>query len=171
MKIAIVEMSEPHHSFVIANWIMNYYELMHYPQPPKTAALLNHQAMIKRLGHLHGYVAVNAEDADQLVGFVASRGDMVHFIYVKELFRGLGVARALFEAAGRPNTYTHITRGLRERLPRSMVFNPYRFFLGDNYERPENHKHRDKQANQSRAGEACSIDPRDHYPDVNEQQI
>jgi hypothetical protein len=164
-------MSEPHHSFVIANWIMNYYELMHYPQPPKTAALLNHQAMIKRLGHLQGYVAVNAEDPDQLVGFVAARDDMIHFIYVKELFRGFKIARALYKAAGRPSTYTHITRGLRERLPRSMVYNPYRFFLGDNYERPENHKHRDKQANQSRASEARRINSRHDNSDAISEQV
>jgi GNAT superfamily N-acetyltransferase len=160
MKIKIIEMLEKHHSFVIANWIQQYWDLMHYPQPPKTATLVNHQRLIKgmdgRGSRLAGWVAVSSEDEDQYLGFIVSSGDYAHFIFVKDLFRGVGIGRALWTHAGEPRTYTHIVRGLRERLPRSFVFNPYPFTLGDSYVSTQGTKH----SHTGKASEARSIDPR-----------
>lgn len=72
-------------------------------------------------------MAVNSEDEDQYLGFIASEGDVIHFIYVKEVFRKLGIGRMLWEAAGKPKTYTHNIKNTKNLIDRSFVFNPYLF--------------------------------------------
>ncbi len=47
-------------------------------------------------------LAVNPDDDNQIIGFIAyeSSGPLLHYLFVKDLFRGEGVAKALLAFAG-----------------------------------------------------------------------
>ncbi len=79
-------------------------------------------------------VACNNTDIGQIYGYLCCEKVedtlVIHFIYVKETFRRLGVARMLLEAQGwgpkMPIFYTHKTRmtiALSDKFP--IVYNPY----------------------------------------------
>lgn len=51
-------------------------------------------------------IAHAPDDEESLYGFIASDGETLHYAYVKKPFRGLGIARALWVAAGAPRTCT-----------------------------------------------------------------
>jgi hypothetical protein len=76
-------------------------------------------------------VACNPDKPDQILGWlcyeVSARGDKcVHFVYVKDLFRKLGICRALFKTASiDPKSrfyYTHRTK--LARLFENAVYEP-----------------------------------------------
>lgn len=52
-------------------------------------------------------VACAPDDAWQILGWLAHEGATMHYCYVKRPFRRQGLARELFEAAGRPLLVTH----------------------------------------------------------------
>lgn len=125
MKIKAIPISEPHHPFVLANWLAQYRNNQYPPYPPAQEYFKHHQELAKK--HMSGWMAVNSEDEDQYLGFIASEGDVIHFIYVKEVFRKLGIGKMLWETAGKPKTYTHNMKTTKDLIDRSFVFNPYLF--------------------------------------------
>jgi GNAT superfamily N-acetyltransferase len=56
-------------------------------------------------------VTCAADDPDQILGFLVHEGPVVHYLYVKELFRRKGLATALLDSAQIPPVffYTHRT--------------------------------------------------------------
>jgi hypothetical protein len=86
----------------------------------------------------HGAVTIACRPAvrDGICGFAVTEQrdgvDLVHFVFVKERWRRLGVAALLLRPlADGPAFYTHLTRmasGLSK--PRTWSFNPYPFLRG-----------------------------------------
>lgn len=70
-------------------------------------------------------VACDPEDEDTLVGFVAFTGPELNYVYVKQAFRGMGVARQLLE--GVP-IVAYTFRSNNARPPKDWAFRP-RFTL------------------------------------------
>lgn len=81
---------------------------------------------------MSGVMAVNADDPEQFIGFACGDANTVHFVFVKEIFRGLGIGRLLYDAIGRPTQYSHYTKNAKH-LTRGMEFNPYTFYKGSNH--------------------------------------
>lgn len=86
-------------------------------------------------------VGVNPEDATQIYGYsvceVIDGVNVIHYVYVKELFRRLGIGRELVKACGidlkaSAACYTHRTP-LSYRIERNVnvVFHPYLLYAID----------------------------------------
>lgn len=54
------------------------------------------------LARAETWVAVSLEDASVIYAYLVHEANTLHYVYVKEGFRGFGIARALFESAGLP---------------------------------------------------------------------
>lgn len=71
-------------------------------------------------------VACDPKDQDSILGFAVTSGDELHFVYVRQDFRKLGVARALLEDLG-VKKFTFATRSGVVRLKpreRGWAFTP-----------------------------------------------
>lgn len=91
-------------------------------------------------------IACNAEDISQIYGYVAHESvedvPVIHFIYVKEIYRKFGVAKILLEALSvnkeTPLFYTHrtfISEALEKRY--KMVYNPYLSYYAYELSKPK----------------------------------
>lgn len=78
-------------------------------------------------------VATHSDDPTRCMGFVVVEGPAVHYLFVRARVQGIGIGRALIEAANKidqPLTvFTHWSRTLREpstRIFRGLRYNPFR---------------------------------------------
>ncbi len=117
-------------NFVFSSWIKSYRSSCllvadeHYSAGQ--TALVEHLVKTAR-GHV--YVAVPFDSPNTILGWVCRRGPVVHYIYVKEAFRRLGVGTAL---AGDFEHCTHLTPyGQIALKGRKAVYNPYLLMAGD----------------------------------------
>jgi hypothetical protein len=79
-------------------------------------------------------IACNVEDISQIYGYIAHEKtedvSVIHFIYVKEIYRKFGLSNILLEAIGvtkdTPFFYTHrtfVSESLEKKF--KMIYNPY----------------------------------------------
>ncbi len=104
----------------------------------RTYYFYHHRVLEELLPRSTVLVAVSPEDPDAIYGWccaeVVDTAVVIHYVYVKESYRRLGVARALVKTlldAERPPLvlYTHQTKASREVAPRyRWVFDPYLLF-------------------------------------------
>lgn len=70
-------------------------------------------------------VACLKEDKDVLLGYSVTRNETVDWIYIKKLWRELGIAKELLRHII-PKSCSHITeRANKFRLKHKIIFNPY----------------------------------------------
>lgn len=128
-------------SFIYSTWLRCYQDTSSWARlMPSRIFFDNHKKVIQRiLGDSHVLVAANPEDPDQVFGYIvfqASGGGVavLHWVYVKETFRQLGIARDLFQVAKRiadhdeslPVAATHSNVRWELLAPKwNLVFNPY----------------------------------------------
>lgn len=68
-------------------------------------------------------IARPVDDADTILGWCVKTNDTLHYVYVKEAFRRMGIARAL---VGEFKQHTHITPyGIRALGTKASTYNPY----------------------------------------------
>lgn len=61
----------------------------------------------------------------QILGFAVHEGPVLHVVYVKARWRGLGVAKLLLAALPEVTTYTHLTKQIEPaRLPATWNHDP-----------------------------------------------
>jgi GNAT superfamily N-acetyltransferase len=127
-------------NFVYSSWLRSYKHSSYWAKRIRhNVFFAGHQAMLNYLFAKPTFqcaVACSPEDPTQIFGYLAyekateGAQPIVHFVFVKDDFRKMGVARKLFEAAGitPPSlTFTHWTYtvdALVERWP-DMVYSPY----------------------------------------------
>jgi hypothetical protein len=73
-------------------------------------------------------VAADPQDDAVLWGFIVTEGQALRYVYVKHLLRRNGIARALWQAAGRPRTVdvlTHAGEAILKANPGVLHFDPY----------------------------------------------
>lgn len=79
-------------------------------------------------------VALNPQDASDVIAWIAFDGPTLHYVFVRHTLGKMGIARELMKAAAleEPLTvFTHWSRALRDpmhRIFRGMRFNPFRGF-------------------------------------------
>lgn len=74
-------------------------------------------------------VASNPDDPNIIFGYLVYQPDIVHYAFVKEIFRRFGIASYLHYEAGSPKFYTHET-GMIRPIQRDLIYNPYLLFKG-----------------------------------------
>lgn len=77
-------------------------------------------------------VATTPEDPDTILGYLVHDPDVIHYVFVKEVFRKMGIARSLFHQSGRASAavITHRTFEMDEILKKhpDLIYNPFILF-------------------------------------------
>lgn len=84
------------------------------------------QRIDRLLARSETLVATAAEVPDEILGYAVLEGDVLHFAYVKSVYRGMGIAKGLVR--GRAKWYTHATGapGVGFAKEVGMQFNPFK---------------------------------------------
>lgn len=69
------------------------------------------------------WVAHLIEDPDVILGYSVTEGPILHFVFVKEAWRRMGLACDLIPDT--TNTVTHLTKVGRSIKPKAWSFNPF----------------------------------------------
>lgn len=126
------------YNFVLSTWLKSYYEALKYyasgsvraPYPKDDIFFQGHQAKIKGLLLTPGVqclIMTAPDDDNQIIGWAVFDEGALHYIYVKHVFRRLGVGKKLREAVTAPVTiYSHHTKFSRH-VNQGLTFDPYKF--------------------------------------------
>lgn len=131
MKIR--EMREGDVNFILSTWLKSYYEsLKHYgnkgcPHPKDDVFFQGHQKKIKQILESGSCLICHAPDEEnQIIGWIVYNQDAVHYCYVKNVYRKLGIAKALKAKVSAPKKYSHHTKFSRY-LNQGLQYDPYTF--------------------------------------------
>ncbi len=139
LLLRTIEAGDVH--FVLKSWLKSYRNSCFATEIPNEVYFRSHRALILRLldDRSVTMMAVNAEDEDQILGFVCyspgviSECLVLHFIYVKSPFRRFGIGHRLLEAAKAavsherdlPIVVSHANREFKRFYKDLFVYNPY----------------------------------------------
>lgn len=119
-------------AFIFDSWMRSYYgqsaATLYIPRvefnlhQPKVIAKLLSRSQIK--------MAVKNDDNDLIIGYAVYEKPVnaLHYIYVKEAFRGFGICRELIHQSGfaQGTKVTHLTmKGRSIALRRGFIYSPY----------------------------------------------
>lgn len=120
-------------NFVLSTWLKSYYEALKYygskglPFPKDDVFFQGHQSKIKELlKTAQCFVCVAPDEDNQIIGYIVFDKDSLHYCYVKQVFRKMGVARELKSKAIGLEAYSHHTRYSRY-LNKGLQYDPYKF--------------------------------------------
>lgn len=126
--------------FITSGWLKSFRNAPFVRGVPNTVYYYHHHKLLETLiPRSTVLVACNAEDTDQLVGFICyetfKEGVLIHYVYVKQTLRKVGIAKKMFETAveGAPliqyTAKTYPIFDMEERLKeRGAVYNPYSLY-------------------------------------------
>lgn len=104
---------------------------------------MHHKVIESILKRSKVYVAVSVSDPTRIFGYVCTElsagTQVIHYAYVKETFRKMGILTMLLEELKLPDAffYSHSTMlgtTVCGRLKQKTVYNPYLAFIGMAYE-------------------------------------
>lgn len=122
-------------NFILSSWLRAYYDaLTTYSRkarsklaPSNDVFFTEHQAKIKELLKTASvHVCTAPGDDDQIIGYIVCDSDTLHFCYVKNVFRHLGVAKKLKSEHVGLKHYSHHTP-YSKYVNQGLIFNPYKF--------------------------------------------
>jgi GNAT superfamily N-acetyltransferase len=70
-------------------------------------------------------VAASADYPDEILGYCVSEGDALHFLYVKSVYRGMGIARGLVSGKFKWYTFWMGEKGRSFAEKFGLTYNPY----------------------------------------------
>lgn len=117
-------------NFVTSSWLKSFRGSAMFKGIPNESYYRDHQNLIKDiLVRADTLIAANPEDEEQILGWICTEHETVmHYIYVKEPFRHLGIAAGLIQTAldlVETNIYyTHYDKSVRVLIP-GAIYNPY----------------------------------------------
>lgn len=129
-EISIRDLIPDDSAFIIDSWLRSYFGHSYFAQEiPKAVFFRSHCELIKKL-ILRGSVkvAVKREDPDIILGYIAFEKEKLHYIYIKESFRGFGICRKLLMENNffDGTIITHLTlRTKKVQLKMGYVYCPY----------------------------------------------
>lgn len=120
-------------NFILSTWLKSYYEelkrhgLKGVIYPKDDIFFQGHQERIKELLKTASCDICTAPDDDhQIIGWIVYDKDSIHYAYVKQVFRKMGVAKALISRALTARSYSHHTKYTRH-INKGLVYDPYKF--------------------------------------------
>lgn len=99
------------------------------PFPSKGIFFKGHEAKIKALLLVPStkcLVYVAPDDDNQIIGWTVFDQDTVHYCYVKNVFRKLGVAKSLMDKSKGARFYSHHTNHAKH-INQGLTYDPYKF--------------------------------------------
>lgn len=124
-------------SFIYATWLNSYHYDSWTKSIAKSVFFDNYKRIIDEL-LLNSQVKVACVPADQdiILGYMVSEPDFIHYAFVKEAFRGFGIAKSLLIDSGfSPDdmiVITHRTKKLMDLTghKNNLIYNPFINFKG-----------------------------------------
>jgi len=121
--------------FVFSSWISSYQNSEFAKNIFLPIYQTNHRDLINKVlfnnNQTNAYIAVNKHDSNQFYGYAVGTADCLHFIYVKKIFRRLGIGTILLKELNLPKRveYSHYLAPIEHLMRRKEAFyNPYWFF-------------------------------------------
>lgn len=132
-KLRLASPSE--YNFIYGNWLKHYRSEIREQCPNEIFFKEHHKIIEAILKRSQVMVAHDQDDTDHFFGFAVYEKHegctILHFVFVKDTFRRLGVATKLLADLSEPFFYTHWTkRGVALLSKRISAFNPYLLFEG-----------------------------------------
>lgn len=127
-------MTEGDYPFVKATWLRNYREQSEFARPIRKHVYFDmHGRVVDAiLARAKTLIAYHAAEPEVVLGFIVHEermGPVVHYAYVVEKARRMGIGRDLFQGAGLTDTasFTHRTRDAAAISARhsDLTYNPY----------------------------------------------
>lgn len=116
---------------VYHSWLHTLREASPWDVLSRTVYFRGQHAVIENILARAGLVVAALEDdPDQILGYAVAEPGVLHWVYVKSLFRRYGVARALLAELDLPSpvVYTHKTKWCA-RLFKNGVYDPFKAWL------------------------------------------
>jgi DNA-binding CsgD family transcriptional regulator len=115
--------------FIYSSWLKSYGYYC-------TAELCKHDTFFKEYPKVIDYIldqpninitiACKSDDAETIFGYAVSQPEILHWVFVKQVFWGLGVARDLVGDLDQYKYYTHITQMVKtQNLYSCIEYNPF----------------------------------------------
>jgi hypothetical protein len=133
MNWKIRESRESDLPFILKSWMVSFRKFSSGAKADDRIFYKRHQELIKiHIQQVPALMAVANEDDDQIIGYVHLRGDVINYMYTKEAFENLGVAKSLLSVA-MPNLdeihVSHWTEHMYKlRRNHRVIYDPYSFF-------------------------------------------
>lgn len=128
--IAIRDLEPEDYNFVYATWNKSYcFGNPSFRKIPQTDFYKYQSCVIRHLLTKPGVqkkVAVLKEDPDIILGYAFYEDDIAHYVFVKDDWRRIGIAKGLLPLG--IQTITHSTIKLRkilEQKQKTLIFDPY----------------------------------------------
>ena len=124
------EFQESDRAFVMATWLRGlYYGNSWFTEIDKPIFMDRYWHVLNALLKKPGVVVVIAclkEDPDTILGYAAiePEASVLHWVFVKEAYRKLGVTKLLFKKEDL-KTITHLTKLGKILKPKHVKFNPF----------------------------------------------
>jgi GNAT superfamily N-acetyltransferase len=119
-------------NFVFSCWLRNYKHASLFAKNIKNDVFYKwHQKAIERIIERGAQIRIvhPAGDPETILGFAClelwDQKPLIHFVYIKKAFRGMGLAKQLLPEAALPGTYSHMTKILDLTRHPELVYNPY----------------------------------------------
>lgn len=110
---------------IFSSWLRSYRPSAD-PKVDKDVYYREHHKVVERLLREAEVVVATAEgDDDTVVGWVCSSPGVLHYVYVKEAFRRMGLGTWLLACQGPYSQYSHATRYGELLLKGEGTYNPY----------------------------------------------
>jgi GNAT superfamily N-acetyltransferase len=146
LPIAVREVNADDINFILSSWTKSYRHSYFAQKIPNGIYFDEHKKVIaKSLLSSKVFVACLEEEPDQILGYICFDSNkyrgilVVHYLFVKHLYRRFGVGKKLIAAAKEdarhktdlPIIVTHTTSAFKRLEGDGFVYNPY-LMLGDN---------------------------------------
>lgn len=136
--IIIRPFRETDRDFIEGSWMLSFRDgLIDYLQTPYVRRSVYYRGQRKLIHALMNrpgavcLIAATADYDDAILGWMLLEGEyVVHYVYVKDAFRGQGIARQLLASVNISEddlVYTHVTKKVKDLLERrtNATFNPW----------------------------------------------
>jgi ribosomal protein S18 acetylase RimI-like enzyme len=116
-------------NFILGTWMESYFFFMP-SRPPKHIFAKEHSLLInKHLPHCDCLIACAEDDENQILGYIITEKEILHYIYVKGMFRKLGIGSKLMSKLNSEVVHTHYTQPIKHFSHRyKLIYNPYLFY-------------------------------------------
>lgn len=127
--IAFRRMQPSDRNFVAASWFQSYYSDPHNPVKDRAEYKRVFAPVIDHLLDCHGAtVMFSPTQPDEIIGYAAHDSNLLHFVYVKSVFRKLGFGRQLLLEV-QPKHCTFLTK-LGRKVLKGVPYNPFLLYQG-----------------------------------------
>jgi hypothetical protein len=126
MKVVLRQATADDTSFIYSSWLKSYRNTQKHVNS-ETYFKGQHDLITLLLNNSSVIVICPEDDPESIVGYMVYSDDVLHWIYVKSVFRNLGMAKTLMSVFpnGEPKQFSHFTPAVYFLLKESCTFNPY----------------------------------------------